>query len=69
MACRAEYIRVLCPFLGPSTIAAVRYSGPLSHRMTKHFPHLAMICLSARITRSDGNKKSTPMPSASRLML
>lgn len=45
----------------------LRYSGPLSHRMARGFPRQPMICLSVRITRSDGNEKSTSMPSASRL--
>ena len=48
-------------------IAELMYSGPLSHRITWGLPRHEMICLSSRITRSEGNEKSTSTPMASGL--
>jgi len=43
------------------------FSGALSNRITGGLPRQEMICLNARMARSDGNEKSTVMPSVSRL--
>ena len=40
---------------------ALMYSGPLSQRMTWGLPRHCMICSQTRITRSEGNEKSTSM--------
>jgi hypothetical protein len=49
-------------------VTALMYSGPLSHRMALGAPSRhSMIFSNYRITRSDGNEKSTSMAMPSRL--
>lgn len=60
---RLDIVEPYAHALAHSTIAALRYSGPLSHRIAKGFPRQPMISLIVRITCSDGSEKSTSMPS------
>lgn len=49
------------------SVTALMYSGPLSQRMTWGLPRHSLILSRDRMTRSDGNEKSTSMQRPLRL--